>query len=342
MILRLSIHYVKLDLITYNEFSNEGASSMEKNYSYTTEEVANILKVSKLTVYDLVKKGILPAYRVGRQMRIDPSDLEEYIKRSNGELQTSSSQSLSKETTIEAQGYPQIRQLIISGQDMSLDILANYLEKSSRRFRPLRSYVGSLESLISMYQGYSDIVSTHLIEGISGEYNVPYISKILVNFQYIVIHLLTRKAGFYVKKGNPLDIKSWEDLRRKDIKIVNREKGSGARVLLDESLKKHRIPVSEINGYDNELTNHVSVASAVAKGDADVGVGIERGANLVKDVDFIPLVNERYDLVILKNDENRELISQVLQILRSDNFKNDLKALGGYDLSQTGQVVYES
>jgi putative molybdopterin biosynthesis protein len=324
---------------------------MEKNLSYTTEEVANILKVSKLTVYDLVKKGLLPAYRVGRQMRIDPSDLEEYIKRSKGQLQSSSSQLLSKEkettskekeTTSGAQGYSPIRQLIISGQDMSLDILANYLEKSSKRFRPLRSYVGSLESLISMYQGYSDIVSTHLIEGSSGEYNVPYISKILVNFQYIVIHLLTRKAGFYVKKGNPLNIKHWEDLRRKDIKIVNREKGSGARVLLDESLRKYRIPVSEINGYDNEVTNHVSVASAVAKGDADVGVGIERAANLVKDVDFIPLVNERYDLVILKNDENRELISQVLQILRSDDFKNDLKALGGYDLSQTGQVIYET
>lgn len=315
---------------------------MEKNLSYTTEEVANILKVSKLTVYDLVKKGLLPAYRVGRQMRIDPSDLEEYIKKSKKELQPSSVQSSKKETSIETQGYLQPRQLIISGQDMSLDILANYLEKSSKRFRPLRSYVGSLESLISMYQGYSDIVSTHLIEGISGEYNVPYINKILVNFQYIVIHLLTRKAGFYVKKGNPLNIKHWEDLRRKNIKIVNREKGAGARVLLDECLRKYRIPVSEINGYDNEVTNHVSVASAVAKGDADVGVGIERGANLVKDVDFIPLVNEKYDLVILKNDENRELISQVLQILRSVHFQNDLKALGGYDLSQTGQVVYES
>lgn len=139
-----------------------------------------------------------------------------------------------------------------------------------------------------------------------------------------------------------MNIKHWEDLRRKNIKIVNREKGAGARVLLDECLRKYRIPVSEINGYDNEVTNHVSVASAVAKGDADVGVGIERGANLVKDVDFIPLVNEKYDLVILKNDENRELISQVLQILRSVHFQNDLKALGGYDLSQTGQVVYES
>ncbi|ANB57654.1 DNA binding, excisionase family domain protein [Anoxybacillus sp. B7M1] len=311
---------------------------MEKNHSYTTEEVANILKVSKLTVYDLVKKGRLPAYRVGRQMRIDPSDLEEYIKRSKGKLQPFHH----KETTSDTQEYLQVRRLVISGQDISLDILANYLEKSSKKFRPLRSYTGSLESLISMYQGYSDIVSTHLIEGVSGEYNVPYINKILVNFQYIVIRLLARRAGFYVKKGNPLNIKHWEDLRKKDIKMVNREKGAGARVLLDESLKKYRIPVSGINGYDDEVTNHVSVASAVAKGRADVGVGIERGANLVKEVDFIPLVNEKYDLVILKNEENRELISQVLQILSSDSFRNDLEALGGYDLSQTGQVVYET
>lgn len=99
--------------------------------------------------------------------------------------------------------------VVITGQDMSLDILATHLERTLPSTRPLRSYAGSLDSLIAMYQGESDIVSTHLLDGDSGEYNLPYIRKLLVGFSYIVVHLLTRSAGFYVQKGNPLGIRSW-------------------------------------------------------------------------------------------------------------------------------------
>lgn len=316
--------------------------------SYTTEEVAQILKVSKLTIYDLVKKGLLPTYRVGRQMRIDPIDLEAYIKKSKkggnssySEVNTVSNNSF-KEIQQSHSSLNRMKQVVISGQDLSLDILANHIENSSNQLRPLRSYTGSLESLISMYQGYSDIVSTHLIDGQSGEYNIPYINKILVNFEYIVIHLLSRKAGFYVQKGNPKNITNWLDLKSKQLKIMNREKGSGARVLIDESLKKHHIAVHEVFGYDREETTHLSVASAVAKGIADVGVGIEKATNIVQGVDFIPLVNERYDLVILKTKENLELIDMIQDLLKSENFKSDLQAMGGYDLSKTGMIIYET
>lgn len=319
---------------------------MEKK-SYTTEEVAQILKVSKLTIYDLVKKGLLPTYRVGRQMRIDPEDLEAYINRSKkGTSTISIKENEFPESPVsngkgQRQGFKNTRQIVISGQDLSLDILANHIENSLNGIRPLRSYVGSLEGLISMYQGYSDIVSTHLIEAESGEYNLPYINKILVNFEYVVINLLSRKAGFFVQKGNPKKIKNWLDLKSPNIKMINREKGSGARVLIDESLKKHQISIHEVNGYGHEETNHLSVASAVAKGVADVGVGIEKTSNLVQGVEFIPLINERYDLVILKT-ENKVLIPQIQSILNSNSFKSDLDALGGYDLSKTGQIIYET
>lgn len=318
---------------------------MEK-MSYTTEEVAQILKVSKLTIYDLVKKGLLPTYRVGRQMRIDPADLEEYIKRSkkSGGYSFTAEKEVSENVMKEQRnsGLKSTRQVVISGQDLSLDILANHIENSSSEIRPLRSYAGSLESLISMYQGYSDIVSTHLIDGQSGEYNLPYIKKILVNFEYVVIHLLSRSAGFYVQKGNPKQVKNWIDLKSKNVEIMNREKGSGARVLIDESLKKHHIAIHDIKGYDNEETSHIGVASAVAKGVVDVGVGIEKATNIVQGVDYLPLVNERYDLVLLKTIENESLIKQIQEILKSERFKSDLQALGGYDLSETGQIIYET
>ncbi|MGN7403385.1 substrate-binding domain-containing protein [Cytobacillus praedii] len=313
--------------------------------SYTTEEVAQILKVSKLTIYDLVKKGLLPTYRVGRQMRIDPADLKEYIQRSKrgeGLSLPKVNEVLEDKPKVQLPGSKSNRQVIISGQDLSLDILANHFEKSSDEFRTLRSYTGSLEGLISMYQGHSDIVSSHLIDGQSGDYNLPYISRILVNFEYIVINLLSRKAGFYVQKGNPKQIKNWIDLKSKDVEMINREKGSGARVLVDEYLKKHKISIHEVKGYGREETNHLSVASAVAKGVADVGVGIEKATNIVQGVDFIPLVNERYDLVLLKTIKNEGLIKKIQEILRSEDFQSDLEALGGYDLSKTGQIIYET
>ena len=314
--------------------------------SYTTEEVAQILKVSKLTIYDLVKKGLLPTYRVGRQMRIAPSDLEEYINRSKNGRQPSSSSEIKVSKNINkdqrSSEMKGIRQIVITGQDLSLDILANYIENTMIDIRPLRSYAGSLESLISMYQGYSDIVSTHLLDGQSGEYNLPYINKILVNFEYVVINLLSRNVGFYVQKGNPKQIKNWLDLKTKNVEILNREKGSGTRVLIDESLKIHRIHSHEVLGYEREETTHLSVASAVANGIVDVAVGIEKTANLVQGVDFIPLGKERYDLVLLKNAENEELIIKIQEILKSPNFKNDLLALGGYDLSKTGQIIFET
>lgn len=192
---------------------------MSDNTSYTTEEIARLLKISKLKVYDLIKKGA-PSYRVGKQMRVDQSDLEAYKQN------TRSGVSTANPTTIMGQTPPAIplafsgtnpaqmpaqsphlkavgHSLVITGQDMSLDILATYLERALPTERPLRSYAGSLDSLIAMYKGESDIVSTHLLDGDTGEYNLPYIRKILVGCSYVVVRLLTRSAGLYVQKGIP-------------------------------------------------------------------------------------------------------------------------------------------
>lgn len=311
---------------------------MPKENSYTTVEVAKLLKVSKLTVYDLIKKGELPAFRVGRQMRIDEKDLEAYKTRGKGEQKSISSEAKEEKYTFHS---TLIRPIIISGQDNSLDILANHIEKQTKAFRPLRSYVGSLDSLLSMYKGEADIVSTHLLEGDTGEYNVPYICKILVNHRFLVINLVTRWAGFYVQKGNPKKIKTWIDLTKPGITMVNREIGSGARVLVDEQFRMNQIDPEQVQGYEKIETNHLSVAGVVSKSVADVGIGIEKASFMV-DVDFIPLIKERYDLVLLKTPENKELIDLVVRILKSPTFQNELKSIKGHDISQTGQIIYES
>lgn len=339
---------------------------MSENTSYTTEEIARLLKISKLKVYDLIKKGELPSYRVGKQMRVDLSDLERYKQnsRSSGAHSHPLAGSGLQDTLLpQPQPQPPVPQaapfqafaappphtgkgtsvnVVITGQDMSLDLLATHLERSLPSTRPLRSYAGSLDSLIAMYHGESDIVSTHLLDGDTGEYNLPYIRKLLVGFSYIVVHMLTRSAGFYVQKGNPKGIRSWGDLRQDGLTLVNRERGSGARVLLDEQLRLHGIPSSRIDGYINEENSHLAVAGMVARGGADVGIGTEKAARIIEGIDFIPLTRERYDLVMVKKPGNEQWISAVIEILRSPAFQNELSSIHSYDLAETGNVIYET
>ncbi|QSF45838.1 substrate-binding domain-containing protein [Paenibacillus tianjinensis] len=338
---------------------------MSENTSYTTEEIARLLKISKLKVYDLIKKGELPSYRVGKQMRVDHTDLEAYKQNSRSSSAAGLQGSPAASSTLplatpfvlppatfsvplhlaQPAGYSSKAagtNVVITGQDMSLDILASHLERTLPSTRPLRSYAGSLDSLIAMYQGESDIVSTHLLDGDTGEYNLPYIRRLLVGSSYIVVHLLARSAGFYVQKGNPKNIRSWSDLQQKELKLINRERGSGARVLLDEQLRLHSIRAAELTGYDTEENSHLAVAGRVSRGEADVGIGTEKAAKIVDGLEFIPLIKERYDLVMLKKPGNEQWISAVLDILRSSAFKSELSSIHSYDLSDTGRIIYES
>lgn len=315
-------------------------SHTENNISYTTEEIAQLLKVSKLTVYDLIKKGEIRAYRVGRQMRVDAVDLTAYKERlkSGGEIALDRTSAVKQaEQPSEFTRDPAV---IISGQDLSLDILASYIEEADL-YRPLRSFAGSLNSLIKMVQGEADIVSTHLFDGETNSYNLPYIKRLLTGHSYLVVNLLRRTAGIYVQKGNPKQLSSWADLGQPGLCLINREKGSGARVLLDEQLRLADISPRALVGYEEEEQNHMAVAARVASGKADAGVGIEKTSRLI-DVDFIPLIQESYDLVILKTDENENLREFLLSTIRSTDFQAKIGAIGGYDLSNTGSILYET
>jgi putative molybdopterin biosynthesis protein len=315
--------------------------------SYTAEEIAKLLKISKVTVYDLIKKGDLPSYRVGKQMRVDADDLDAYKKREKG-VSFNLQAEYSDRPSDRSQSYPAaaaangMRTIVITGQDISVDILARHIEKNITGIRPLRAYVGSLDSLISMYRGECDIVSTHLLDGETGEYNLPYIRRIFIGSSYIVANLLSRQCGFFVSKGNPLDLHGWNDLKRPGLRMVNREKGVGARVLLDEQLRLHGIRADQLNGYDIEESNPIGVAAKVASGEADIGIGNEKTAAMMDNVDFVKLIEERVDLVMLKRPDNREWIQSVIQILNSQAFLNELRAVPGTDLSKTGTIMLET
>ena len=311
---------------------------MTEILAYTPEEIAKILKITRYTVYEMIKRGDFPAYRIGRKMRVEAPDLETYIRKSKGSTVFDVAASLQPETVTRINS----EEIILCGQDALLDILTRHLEKELPHVRLLRNYIGSIDGLFSLYHGKVNAATTHLWDSDTNSYNTPYVRRLLPGHRTLIVNLAFRIAGFYVQSGNPLDIHNWPDLLKNNVRFVNRERGSGARVLLDEKLRVHQIDRSGILGYDHEEASHLAVASCVARGEADVGLGIEKAAMQVKDLEFVPLQKERYDLVIRKEDSEKPNFKILLSVLRSKRFHSELSGVGGYDLTQTGAVVGET
>lgn len=321
---------------------------MLENTTLTPQDVANILKITKNTVYELVKRGDLNGYRVGKKIRIDLNDVEIYKNstRNNNIHQLAGKSHEVASSTIETQtlspnNFNSSNELIICGQDIILDILSSYLQLKLYNVKFLRSCKNSYSGLLELYMGKIQIATTHLWDGETGQYNIPYVRRLLPGIPSIILHLACTMQGFYVAKGNPKNISTWEDLKRSDITIINREKGSGTRILLDEHLRLLELSGNAIRGYDKECFSHLAVASAVARGEADLALGSEKISLQVNGIDFIPMQKERYELVMRKEDLEKPEFQAVLEIIRSDTFKRELMSLGGYDLSETGDIVCE-
>lgn len=314
----------------------------------TPQEVADILKIAKNTVYELIKRGELNGYRVGNKVRVDAQDVEAYKNRTKTINKNRSANAAADDTprgNINSTLYeevPRFNEFVICGQDVMLDILSRYLQLHPKGVQALRSYVGSYNGLYSLYNGNVQIATAHLWDGDSGVYNLPFVRRMLPGIPAVIIHLACRVQGFYVAKGNPRGITGWEDLRRSDITMINREKGSGTRILLDEHLRKLGLPSENLKGYKQEKTSHLAIASMIARGAADVGIGNEKTSLQVKEIDFIPLQKERYEMVIKKEDLNKQPFEAVLEILRSPEFRFELEGIGGYDLAEIGQLVAET
>ena len=308
---------------------------MNDTTSYTPTEVAKILKISRFTVYEMIKRGDLAAYHIGRKVRVEAPDLEVYIQRSK-------KNNLTKQTSAQPSiDVPAAEpdSLIICGQDIMLDILTRHLEKILPNIRCLRNYAGSIDGLLALYRGTANVATAHLWDSDTDTYNTPYVRRFLPGHRTLVYNLAYRNTGFYVAKGNPKNISTWQDLTRSDITLINRERGSGARVLLDEMLHVLDTDYRQIKGYSCEEMSHLAVASCVARGEADVGIGIEKAALQVSDIDFIFQKKERYDIVFRKEDAEKPHFEALLNVIRSDIFRNEVGGMGGYDLSQTGQLM---
>jgi putative molybdopterin biosynthesis protein len=224
----------------------------------------------------------------------------------------------------------------IGSHDITIDLLAQYLAAQDRRL--ISANVGSMGGLVALSRGESHLAGSHLLDPESGEYNLKYIHQILPNVLVKVIALVQRQQGLIVARGNPKHIHSLEDLTREDVCYINRQNGAGTRVLLDYHLRQAGIPVGSINGYQQEEYTHLAVAAAIVSGRADCGLGIAAAAQAL-DLDFIPLYQERYDLVIPQQFYESRLLEPLLHTLQDHAFKQAVLSLPGYNIDQMGEEI---
>ena len=230
------------------------------------------------------------------------------------------------------------RLLTLGSHDLTIDLLASAVkEASDGRVTISSSNIGSMGGLIAVGKGIAHFAGSHLLDTETGDYNRSWIKKYLPGTDIALITLVHRHQGLMTLKGNPKGIRNIGDLARQDIMLVNRQAGSGTRILLDYELKKSGIDAAAVPGYVTEEYTHMSVAMAVTSGRADVGMGILAAAQAL-DLDFIPIARERYDLVIPAHLLNDPRIALLLNIVESDKFRKQVLALGGYEIEETGKI----
>lgn len=226
----------------------------------------------------------------------------------------------------------------VGSHDNSLDVLADQIRSKHSNITFSSSNVGSMGGLMAIKKGVCHLAGSHLLDTEDGSYNISYIKKYLPNISIKLVNFVFRDQGLIVPPGNPKKIKGIEDLGRDDIVFINRQAGSGTRILLDYRLQQLGIEPQAIRGYENEEYTHMSVAVAVLSRVADVGLGIYAAAKALN-LNFIPVVTEQYDLVIPKEHFESKNIRILLETINTAKFKKRVEALGGYNTERTGEII---
>jgi molybdate-binding protein/DNA-binding transcriptional regulator YhcF (GntR family) len=229
--------------------------------------------------------------------------------------------------------------VIVASHDLALNMLVSRLRQKNPEVTIDVTYAGSLGGLIALQEGRADLAGIHLLDAETGEYNYPYVKHLLPGREVAIVHLAYRIQGLMFTAGNPKRIKGVEDLRRSDITLVNRQKGSGTRILLDQELRKLGITPNDVSGYEHEVDTHLAVAKSIAQGEANVGLGIEAAAR-ASYIDFLPLYRERYDLVIPTENYKNKKLAPLIKVIVSKDFQKAVTEAGGYDTSQTGTTTF--
>jgi putative molybdopterin biosynthesis protein len=295
-----------------------------------TKEVAKYLDIHEKQVYLLIKAGKIPCTRVTGKWIFPVKLIDEWIQTS---AQDGLQQARKRVNQIEGS-------LLAAGSnDPVLDLLLTAIKKDHPSFNIFSANTGSVGGLEALNTGLTDIAFSHLFDPQTGDYNTPYLKRHCPDHSPVVVNLFYRQTGFLITKSRSNIFKGWENLIHKKIRFVNRQQGSGIRILLDHELKNRGIASGDISGYDNEVYTHYEVGLSLIAGEADVGIASAAVAKIL-DLNFLPLVSERFDMILDKNTFFQPAIQAFIETLQSEKFKNRVEKIGNYNFKDAGKILH--
>ena len=330
---------------------------MRSNDFLNAEDVARFLHLGKNSVYQLAKTGELASYRMGRKLRFTREDVDAYLVSMHNTAAPGDSGAIrpismhaEAATTETEDGRELVRAasfgtvpgipFVIAGDDAAAGIIAHSLNDAgiAAERKPCESYT----ALVDLYAGEASAAVIHLYDQASNSCNVPYVQRLAPGVSVSVMRLYGRSQGLIVQSGNPKRLTSWGSLLREGVRLSNRVKGSGARVLLDEKLRAMDARSESVAGYGTPPSIGTAAIRHVAGGLADVTVGTAQETSSVSGVQFIPLQTEWVDIVVRKTPEAKPVLRALKMMLGSDWMLSSLASIGADDLSKLGSVVFES
>jgi putative molybdopterin biosynthesis protein len=298
----------------------------------STKEVARYLGVHEKQVYALVKAKRIPSTRITGKWVFPKKLIDEWIE-------THAKQGLEKarEKSVPVEGAL----LACGSNDPILDMLQTTMKKTYPEFLILSANTGSTEGLKALNRGYTDLAWSHLLDPKSGQYNIPFLSTYLPDVKAVVVNLFHRELGLITAPENPFSVKGFADLGKKGIRLVNRQKGSGTRVLLDHHLTQAKIPPAEIQGYDREVYTHFEVGLSILSNEANAGVATTSVAKLLG-LPFISIAKESFDMILEQKTFFHKGIQAFIEVLNSRQFRQRVESIGSYDFKDSGKVLYST
>ncbi|MDH4100465.1 MAG: helix-turn-helix domain-containing protein [Nitrospirota bacterium] len=290
----------------------------------TTKEVAEYLNINEKQVYKLIADKKIPCTRATGKWTFPRKLVDEWI--------------VSDALTSRESGEPDTHLVMMGSNDMTTELLEHELERQFPQFTVSWGNVGSVGGLVALDKGICHVAGCHLFDPATGTYNLPFLARYIPNVPAVMVNLVYRQQGLMVLPGNPMAITGLSDLVKPGMTFINRQETSGTRQLLDFRLKEEGIEPGQIAGYDREVFTHMEVAIAVLGGTAHTGLGIRSAARALG-LDFIPIARERYDLVIPQKYLYTSPVKALLEVIRSEHFRDMVNGLGGYDTKDSGSLM---
>ena len=296
----------------------------------STREVAEYLDIHEKQVYGLIKAGRIPCTRVTGKWIFPKKLIDEWI-----ETNTKSGIKQARKKSSQITGA-----ILASGSnDPVLDMLLTATKKSHPEFYIFSANTGSVNGLKALNEGLTDIALSHLFDAESGQYNIPYLSKYLPDINPVVVNLFHRELGFLIHPDIASQIKGFESLDGKKLRFVNRQIGSGTRLLLDYHLQKLGIAPDQIDGYEKEVYTHFEVGLSIIAGEAQVGIASAAIGKLLG-LAFKPITSECFDMILDQSTFFQSGVQSFIETLKTEEFRNRVEKIGGYDFRDSGKILH--